>query len=890
MSIQKQNERDQGGAGKETEDNTYSTPHSIYNQTSSNKKRKRIQSAAKSSIRMNQDILRDFQSQIASHEVIASDRNGNYSFSLILYLEYPQLRPSVIINNQQIILNMNTSAPQNMSRVIKSSHQRNRSMGNLHQRLKSSATVRRDKERLYSSLENTQGHNVVTTGNVSLRPQTAVMPVAPISEQYKSKSSGRVTYMVKESQSQTRNKINDSMSAISYNRRTQQMSNLMEMLSQQCHSTRKTSSLVRIDTKNMDKEQCLSETEVMRVFQARNTDLQLGQFFDQQFMRFREYCTKKCINRKVIFDDVRNKLYLKNLQLWMGLNSAIEIAQILVVNQRIASLSLKRNNLGDIGVKMIMKAISRSNSLVHLDLSSNAITHKGAKKIFKALMVNQSLISLSLGSTDNVQKNKVGEKGIKYLVPLLQYSQHLEFLNLSGNLLQDTGVIELCEGIIGNRTLVSLNIAKNELTGFSILKLRDTLKTASLRELNLSLNPLGSQAIKDFAQFLSSHECTTMEKVDISDCKCTWEGAFVLMNSVKCLKELILDKNDLRTRARSTPQLTTLVGKVERLSMQMCNISDDMGVSIANGLIGTSTTLKEQRTFNFQGIKYLNLHSNQISDESAQAFAEQLSRHGLYLVHLDLSHNKINDAGGEYLAECLSQNHTLQSLNLKRNNLKETTAPLLFKHIQLNKSLRYINLERNELPPTIVEQIYLHLQKNTLTAVQNEMPRLKTDLVHLQKQNLTVEINKVENEYLKRDEREKQIQRGYDEDLQYEYELTESLQDTYNQQANIMKGLDAKLEQLTKGMNSLSSIQRSTQLIANKKKLLEQEKEEVENENEALSSEIQGIKANYSELDDSLYWHRSEASMWNQRVNQSEAQYRQRLLEYRKTLIESRKF
>jgi hypothetical protein len=51
-----------------------------------------------------------------------------------------------------------------------------------------------------------------------------------------------------------------------------------------------------------------------------------------------------------------------------------------------------------------------------------------------------------------------------------------------------------------------------------------------------------------------------------------------------------------------------------------------MGIYIANGLIGTSTTLKEQRVYNFSGIKYLNLHHNSLGDETAKAFAEQLSR------------------------------------------------------------------------------------------------------------------------------------------------------------------------------------------------------------------------------------------------------------------------
>jgi hypothetical protein len=88
-------------------------------------------------------------------------------------------------------------------------------------------------------------------------------------------------------------------------------------------------------------------------------------------------------------------------------------------------LDLKKNLLGDEGAKVLMKAVSRSKTLVHLDLSSNAITPKGAKKIFKMLLPNLSLISLKIGSIDSIQKNKVGHKGIANLITLLQYSMFL---------------------------------------------------------------------------------------------------------------------------------------------------------------------------------------------------------------------------------------------------------------------------------------------------------------------------------------------------------------------------------------------------------------------------------------------------------------------------------
>lgn len=89
------------------------------------------------------------------------------------------------------------------------------------------------------------------------------------------------------------------------------------------------------------------------------------------------------------------------------------------MNENIASIDLKKNNLEDEGAKILIKAIAKSKSVVHLDLSSNSITHKGAKKIFSNLLTNCALVSLKLGSIDGVNKNKVGQKGVVHLVDLL---------------------------------------------------------------------------------------------------------------------------------------------------------------------------------------------------------------------------------------------------------------------------------------------------------------------------------------------------------------------------------------------------------------------------------------------------------------------------------------
>jgi len=111
-----------------------------------------------------------------------------------------------------------------------------------------------------------------------------------------------------------------------------------------------------------------------------------------------------------------------------------------------------------------MSIIKRCSNVVHLDLSQNEITSKGVKKVFKSLMSNTSLISLSIGNHENIQKNKIGQKGIPKLSALLKTSQVLQFLDVRGTVLCDPGIIELCEGLKNNKTLLVLNISKNDIT------------------------------------------------------------------------------------------------------------------------------------------------------------------------------------------------------------------------------------------------------------------------------------------------------------------------------------------------------------------------------------------------------------------------------------------
>ena len=83
-------------------------------------------------------------------------------------------------------------------------------------------------------------------------------------------------------------------------------------------------------------------------------------------------------------------------------------------------------------------------------------------------------------------------------------------------------------------------------------------------------------------------------------------------------------------------------------------------------------------------LKTIYLQHNGISDMAAQGFAEALGRSNVFLEHLDLSYNRINDSGGELLAMCLKSNTSLCKLNLKKNNLEDSSGRMFVSYLAVN--------------------------------------------------------------------------------------------------------------------------------------------------------------------------------------------------------------
>ena len=68
--------------------------------------------------------------------------------------------------------------------------------------------------------------------------------------------------------------------------------------------------------------------------------------------------------------------------------------------------------------------------------------------------------------------------------------------------LTDAGLVLLSHGLVGNRSLESLSLCKNDITSSGLEKFAPIIVKTAIKDLDLSLNPLGNNGIRCFVDNL----------------------------------------------------------------------------------------------------------------------------------------------------------------------------------------------------------------------------------------------------------------------------------------------------------------------------------------------------------------------------------------------------
>ncbi|XP_076860313.1 NACHT, LRR and PYD domains-containing protein 3-like isoform X3 [Brachyhypopomus gauderio] len=191
--------------------------------------------------------------------------------------------------------------------------------------------------------------------------------------------------------------------------------------------------------------------------------------------------------------------------------------------------------------KSLTSVLQTENSLKELQINNNDLQNSGVKHLCAGLSPPCKLEILRLSGCG------LTEESCKSLTSVLQRENSLKELEINNNDLQNSGVKHLCAGLSPPCKLEILRLSGCGLTKDSCKSFTSVLQTEnSLRELEINNNDLQDSGVEQLCAGLMSSHCK-LEILRLSGCLVTEEGcsslASALSSNPSHLKELDLSYN-----------------------------------------------------------------------------------------------------------------------------------------------------------------------------------------------------------------------------------------------------------------------------------------------------------------------------------------------------------
>jgi len=290
---------------------------------------------------------------------------------------------------------------------------------------------------------------------------------------------------------------------------------------------------------------------------------------------------------------------------------AIEIASVLMYNEKVKQLELGQNMFDSKATFSLAKAIGLNKTLEAVSFYWNNIDCKCATALGKALQQNMTLRVLDLSEND------IGDYGAQSVAVGLKDNSSLQELNLKFNGIGDYGTQAIAKALQVNTCLQTLNLELND------------------------IGPIGAQAL---GEALLNHDTknSKLAKINLESNKITCEGAYAFA------KVLSANKSSLQI-----------------LILNRCNIDNSGTIAIAKALKHNSTLKELYMNCNvFHDSSATMKDDDKVTDNFAMALETNKC-----LEILDIEWNDIDEAGTKALAQRLFTNSTLKQMRMKKSKI-----------------------------------------------------------------------------------------------------------------------------------------------------------------------------------------------------------------------------
>ncbi|XP_076971346.1 ribonuclease inhibitor [Tamandua tetradactyla] len=354
----------------------------------------------------------------------------------------------------------------------------------------------------------------------------------------------------------------------------------------------------------------------------------------------------------------------------------------------------------------LSRALQASTCLEELSLRCGALGNAGAGLVLRSLQDSPCAIR-----TLSLQDCGLTGAGCAALPAVLRALPTLRELNLSDNALGDAGLRLLCEGLLDAPcTLEKLKLESCGATSASCKELGSIVAAKdSLQELALGDNKLGDAGIAALCPALLSPS-SRLKVLWLWECDVTAEGCRDLcrvLRAKESLRELSVAGNELGDRGAQLlcEGLREPSCQLESLWVKTCGLT-------AASCPHFAAVLTHNRA-----LQELQMSSNKLGDAGVQQLCQSLSQPGTTLRVLWLGDCDVTDRGCAALAALLLSSPSLRELDLSNNPMGDPGV------LQLVQSLQQPGCALEQL---VLYDIYWTAQADErLSALEQSKPNLR---------------------------------------------------------------------------------------------------------------------------------------------------------------------
>ena len=339
-----------------------------------------------------------------------------------------------------------------------------------------------------------------------------------------------------------------------------------------------------------------------------------------------------------------------------------------------------------------------------LDLSCNLLNDSGTKELFCALTSNEKLRKL------NLSQNHISVNSTVNISNCLKINRTLQELDLSLNNVTDEGAAKLAEAIQVNKTLLELNISKNYLSKEGVMRIMEAC----------TINRTLCKVVCTYNNLLKSELDAIIEYVKERNSVQIFDASW---NSI--------GTKDLAVAIKTNFHLLNLQRKLQSDN----NVKEDLWFV---------DEITEQRTHILQHCfkEHLNNHSVvslqniRMNDFEIEILSNCLKLNTV-VTNLDLSNNtvlfnyhfpyKISNNAVVLISDCLKYNTSLCKLNLSGNEIIDSDVEALASAVSVNTTLQMLDMSYNSISDNGISSFVKCLVINRTLSELNLSKNMITD-------------------------------------------------------------------------------------------------------------------------------------------------------------------